>query len=56
MADILNRCCLYGLQANQKPKDTGTKEPSLRSAADILDERYAKGELTREQDMQMKKI
>jgi putative membrane protein len=30
------------------------KEPSMRSAADILDERYAKGELTREQYMQMK--
>jgi|WetSurSiteA1Bulk_404760.scaffolds.fasta_scaffold93864_1 putative membrane protein len=30
------------------------KEPSIRSAADILDERYAKGELTKEQYMQMK--
>lgn len=30
------------------------KKPSISSAADILDERYAKGELTREQYMQMK--
>ena len=30
------------------------KEPSVKSVADILDERYAKGELTREQYMQMK--
>ena len=30
------------------------KKPSIRSALEILDERYAKGELTREWYMQMK--
>ncbi len=30
------------------------KPITIRTAADILDERYAKGELTREQYMQMK--
>jgi putative membrane protein len=30
------------------------KEPSIKDAEDILSERYAKGELTREQFVQMK--
>jgi len=30
------------------------KKPSIQSATDIIDERYAKGELTRELYMQMK--
>jgi putative membrane protein len=30
------------------------KKPLIQSATDIVDERYAKGELTREQYMQMK--
>jgi len=30
------------------------QKPSLKNAADILDERYAKGELTREQYVQIK--
>lgn len=30
------------------------KRPAIRSAEDILDERYAKGEITREQYVQMK--
>lgn len=30
------------------------QKPSIKTAADILDERYAKGELTREQYVQIK--
>ncbi len=43
---------IYKLIKNEKI--LAPTRPTIRSAEDILDERYAKGELTREQYMQMK--
>lgn len=43
---------IYKLIKNEKI--LAPKKPTIRSASDILDERYAKGELTREQYTQMK--